>query len=136
MEKALDFLKKNNDVAFATVENEKPKMRVFQIMKQCGTKLYFATAPHKEVYHQLRRNPFVEILSMNNNISVRADGKAEFDVSDEICREIYDNNDILQRLYHNYDDLVYFSLQIHNMDYFDLSPMPPLFYHYDKINEL
>ena len=34
MEKAFDFLSKHKDVAFATVEQDKPKIRVFQIMKQ------------------------------------------------------------------------------------------------------
>ena len=36
MVKAFDFLSKNKDVAFATVEQDKPKIRVFQIMKQKG----------------------------------------------------------------------------------------------------
>ena len=36
MEKVFDFLSKHKDVAFATVEQNKPKIRVFQIMKQEG----------------------------------------------------------------------------------------------------
>ena len=36
MEKAFEFLSKHKDVAFATVEQDKPKSRVFQIMKQKG----------------------------------------------------------------------------------------------------
>ena len=35
MEKAFDFLSSHKDVAFATVEQDKPKIRVFQIMKKC-----------------------------------------------------------------------------------------------------
>ena len=56
MEKAFEFLSSHKDVAFATVEKEKdkPKIRVFQIMKQEGHTLYFATSPHKEVYRQLQ----------------------------------------------------------------------------------
>ena len=34
MEKALSFLSRHKDVAFATVEENKPKIRVFQIMKR------------------------------------------------------------------------------------------------------
>ena len=34
MEKAFEFLKMNKDVAFATVEDGRPKIRVFQIMRQ------------------------------------------------------------------------------------------------------
>lgn len=56
MEKALEFLKTNKEVAFATVEGDRPKIRVFQIMKQQGNTLYFVTAPEKEVYRQLQKN--------------------------------------------------------------------------------
>ena len=45
MEKAFDFLNNHKDVAFATMEQNKPKIRVFQIMKQEGNTLYFATSP-------------------------------------------------------------------------------------------
>ena len=65
MQEALDFLKENNEVAFATIGNGRPQMRVFQIMKQSGTTLWFATGPHKRVYSELQENPAVEILSRN-----------------------------------------------------------------------
>lgn len=55
MEKALSFLSRHKDVAFATVEENKPKIRVFQIMKREKATLYFATATHKEVYQQLQK---------------------------------------------------------------------------------
>lgn len=42
MEKAFDFLSQHKDVAFATVEQDMPKIRVFQIMKQKSTsKIWF-----------------------------------------------------------------------------------------------
>ena len=40
---AFDFLKENNEVAFATVSENRPSIRIFQIMKIEGTTLYFAT---------------------------------------------------------------------------------------------
>lgn len=36
MKEAFDFLSKHKDVAFATVEQNKPKIRVFQIMNRKG----------------------------------------------------------------------------------------------------
>ena len=33
MDKAFQFIKEHKDVAFATVEGDKPEIRVFQIMK-------------------------------------------------------------------------------------------------------
>ncbi len=92
MNKALDFLKENREVAFATSENNIPKIRVFQIMWQEGKELYFATSPHKEVAKQLNENPNVELLAMRNNISVRVVGRAIFDLEDEMCQRIYDTS--------------------------------------------
>lgn len=133
MEKAFEFLKINKDVAFATVEENKPKMRVFRIMKQENHILYFATAPYKRVYNQLKQNPNVEILAMSGNISVRISGKVIFDVPDHIARDIYVNNSVLSRLYKSYKDLMYFRLPIDILDYYDLSFTPPLFEHYENI---
>ena len=97
MEKAFDFLSGHKDVAFATVEQDKPKIRVFQIMRQEGHTLYFATSPRKEVYRQLRENPHVELLAMDGDISVRLTGHAVFDVPDALAREIYADNPVLPR---------------------------------------
>lgn len=131
MEKAFDFLSGHKDVAFATVEQDKPKIRVFQIMRQEGHTLYFATSPRKEVYRQLRENPHVELLAMDGDISVRLTGHAVFDVPDALAREIYADNPVLPRLYKRYTDLVYFRLPIAKLDYYDLSPTPPVFEHYE-----
>ena len=132
MKEVFDFLSKHKDVAFATVEQDKPKIRVFQIMKQEGHTLYFATSPHKEVHHQLKQNSNVEILAMSGNISVRISGEAIFDVPDNIAKDIYINNPVLPRLYKTYKDLVYFRLTIDKLDYYDLSFTPPLFEHYEN----
>ena len=131
MEKAFEFLNRHKDVAFATVEGDRPKIRVFQIMKQEGHTLYFATGPHKEVYRQLQANPHIELLAMEGNISVRVTGQALFDVSDETAQEIYTSNPVLPRLYKNYKDLVYFRLPVSRLDYYDLTPTPPLLEHYE-----
>lgn len=131
MEKAFDFLSTHKDVAFATVEQDKPQIRVFQIMKQEGHTLYFATSPRKEVYRQLQENPNIELLAMEGNISVRATGRAVFDVSDNVAREIYDTNPVLQRLYRQHTDMVYFRLPVAKLDYYDLTPTPPTFEHYE-----
>lgn len=126
-----EFLKTNKEVAFATMEGSKPKHRVFQIMKQDGHTLYFVTAPGKEVYRQLQDNPNVEILAMKDNVSVRIAGQVAFDVDDRTAQEIYATNPVLPRLYKSYTDLVYFRLAANSLDYFDLTPTPPVFEHYD-----
>lgn len=131
LEKALAFLREHNEAAFATVEDGKPKIRVFQIMRIEGETLYFATAPHKEVYRQLQANPNVELLAMAGNLSVRVTGRAVFDVPDEVARAIYAENPVLPRLYKAYSDLAYFRLPVEKLDYYDLTPTLPLFEHFE-----
>ena len=131
MEKAFKFLKGHKDVALATVEEDKPKIRVFQIMRQEGHTLYFATSPHKEVYRQLQENPDIELLAMDGDISVRVSGRAVFDVPDGLAREIYADNPVLPRLYGQYTDLVYFRLPVTRLDYYDLAPTPPVLEHHE-----
>jgi len=133
MQEALDFLKKNKDVAFATVSADaRPMVRAFQIMKVSGTTLYFATSSAKQVYKELQYNPAIELLALKDNISVRAGGDASFDVPDDVQQEIYDTNQVLQRLYPDYKSLTYFSMAIDHLDYYDLTPTPPILRHYDR----
>ena len=131
LQKALDFLRDHNEIAFATSEGNLPKLRIFQIMKQEGTILYFATSTEKAIWKELTQNPNVEVLAYGDNISVRCSGMVNFNVEDDIKRWIYDNNPVLPRLYSSYNQLVYFCLPIAEMDYFDLTPTPPIFKHFD-----
>ena len=131
LQKALDFLRDHNEIAFATCEGNLPKLRIFQIMKQEGTILYFATSTEKAIWKELMQNPNVEVLAYADNVSVRCSGMVNFDVEDDVKRWIYDHNPVLPRLYSSYDQLVYFCLPIAEMDYFDLTPTPPIFKHYD-----
>ena len=131
MERTLQFLHDHKDVALATSEDNIPKLRIFQIMKQEGTLLYFATSEKKAVWRELCKNPNVELIASEDNISVRCSGIVNFNVDDETKRWIYDHNAVLQRLYASYDQMVYFCLPIAEMDYYDLQPTPPVFKHFD-----
>ena len=131
LQTALQFLSEHNEIAFATCEGNLPKIRMFQIMKQEGTLLYFSTSAEKAVWKELMQNPNVEVLAYADQISVRCSGMVNFDVEDDVKRWIYDHNPVLSRLYSSYDQLVYFCLPIAEMDYFDLTPTPPIFKHYD-----
>ena len=130
---ALEFLKEHNEIAFATCEGNLPKLRIFQIMKQEGTVFYFATSPNKAVWKELQANPNVELLAYADKVSVRCVGAVSFEVPDDIQQWIYDHNEVLPRLYTSYDKLAYFSLNIAEMDYFDLRPTPPVMKHFNLI---
>ena len=69
-EKAIQFLKDHKEIALATSEGNLPKLRIFQIMKQEGHVLYFATSAQKAVYRELRQNPNVEILAYADNMGL------------------------------------------------------------------
>jgi len=131
MERALQFLRNHKDVALATSEGDIPKLRIFQVMKQEGNVLYFATSEAKAVWRELRKNPNVELIAYEGNISVRCSGMVNFNVEEETKRWIYEHNDVLRRLYTSYDQLAYFCLPIAEMDYYDLQPTPPVLLHFD-----
>ena len=135
MKQAIEFLREHYEVAFATSEDNKPKIRIFQIMKIEETTLYFATSPVKDVYKQLQKNPYIEILSSSGKVSVRCVGKASFEVDEEAKQWIYENNPVLPRLYTSYDKLAYFKMPVEQMDYYDLLPTPPVFKHFDLVNQ-
>lgn len=122
---AFDFLKENKEVAFATVSDRRPSIRIFQVMKIEGTTLYFATSPKKEVYSQLIANPAVEILAYKDSIQVRMAGNIVFDVPENIQKEIFEENPILPDLYPTFDALVYGRMDVKFVEYYDLTPRPP-----------
>jgi len=131
LQTALEFLRKHNEITFATTDGTSPHLRIFQIMRQEGTTLYFATSAKKAVWHELQANPNVELLAFADNISVRCSGMVSFDVCNDVKRWIYDNNSVLPRLYTSYDQLEYFYLPIAELDYLDLTPTPPVNQHFD-----
>ena len=131
MQRALVFLKKHVEIAFATSEGNRPHIRIFQIMKMERSTLFFATSPEKEVYRQLLENPFVEIMASEGKEFVKVNGKADFGVDEETQKWIYEHNPVLPRLYTSFDKLVYFKVEIVEMDHYDLMPTPPMFKHYN-----
>jgi uncharacterized pyridoxamine 5'-phosphate oxidase family protein len=135
LNKALQFLSEHNEIALATCQGNLPKMRIFQIMRVEGHILYFATSAKKAVWQELRQNPNVEILAYADNISVRCSGMVNFYVLADVKRWIYNNNPVLPRLYSSYDQLEYFCLPIAELDYFDLTPTPPVNLHFDLMSD-
>ena len=133
MKQAIDFLLSNKDIALATVGlNGRPMIRAFQIMKADGNNLYFATNPRKAIWQELLANPAIELLAIKGNISVRVGGDVSFSVPDDLQQEIYNTNPVLQRLYPDYRSMTYFRMEIDHLDYYDLTPTPPILRHYDK----
>ena len=88
IQQALDFLREYPEGVLATVSDNRPQTRVFQVMRVEDTTLFFATAPQKAVWQQLQANPSVEFLVLHDGVSVRCSGMATFDVDDNTKRWI------------------------------------------------
>ena len=74
-------------------------------------------------------------MTEEDKVSVRCVGEVNFNVDDERKRWIYDHNDVLLRLYSSYDMMAYFALEIAEIDYYDLSPTPPVLQHFNLVAE-
>ena len=131
LQTALRFLDEHNEISFATCEGDLPKIRIFQIMRREDHMLYFATSPEKAVWRELQQNPNVELLAYADNISVRCRGMVTFDVEDSGKQWIYDHNPVLSRLYDSWEGMAFFCLPIAELDYYDLTPTPPVFKHFN-----
>lgn len=131
LQQAFEFLREHNEGVLATVSDGRPCLRAFQVMKIDDHTLFFATAPQKEVYRQLKANPNIEFMVLHGKVSVRCSGTACFDLDEETCRWIYDNNPVLPRLYSAFDKLVYFRIPVERLEYYDLRPTPPVVLHID-----
>ncbi len=75
--KELDFLRKLKSVAFATMEDGMPSVRIADVMLIEDDKIYFLTDRGKSFYRQLIENKHVALVGMDENyVSVRVSGKA------------------------------------------------------------
>ena len=55
-------ISENQTFFLATLENKKPHVRVITLFRADENGIIFATGKHKDVYHQLIANPYVELL--------------------------------------------------------------------------
>lgn len=73
-----EFLGKAGAFYFATVDGDRPKMRVLGFRTVLDGKIYFAVGTFKDVYRQLQANPNCEVSACVGPEFVRWDGRAVF----------------------------------------------------------
>ncbi|QAT50893.1 hypothetical protein EQM14_14570 [Caproiciproducens sp. NJN-50] len=67
----------------ATVEGDQPRVRPFGAVMEYGGRIYFSTNNTKNVYHQMRKNPKVEICGCKpDGTWVRVTGRLVRDDND------------------------------------------------------
>lgn len=79
MQEVLKFLTENPTFYIATVEGNKPRVRPFGFVMEYEGKLWFCTNNQKNVYKQLKTNPYFEICTASpDGRWIRLRGKAVF----------------------------------------------------------
>ncbi|WP_027624623.1 pyridoxamine 5'-phosphate oxidase family protein [Clostridium lundense] len=100
MEKVLNFLSENPIFYFATVEDNKPKVRPFGFFMEHEGKLYFGMGDHKLCYKQVQANKNVEISTANAQGQwIRISGTAVFDDREDALKKAFETMPSLTQIY-------------------------------------
>ncbi|WP_373076992.1 pyridoxamine 5'-phosphate oxidase family protein [Fusobacterium varium] len=129
MKEILDFLKNNPVQFFATIGLDgRPKVRPFQFMLEKNGKLFFCTSNQKEVWREIKNNPYVELCSSTPAaVWLRIHGKIVFDDNIITKSEIIENNPLVKSIYKTPDNLTFeiFYLEDAEAVFYDFSGNPP-----------
>lgn len=101
MSEVVKFLTENPVQCLATIGLDgKPKVRPFQFMIEQDGKLYFSTSNQKDVYKQIKRQPYVEVsISSPAFAWIRLSGKAVFSKDLDIKKKIIESSPLVKSLY-------------------------------------
>lgn len=96
-----EFLNEAKVFFLATVNGDKPKNRPlgFHLLKD--GKIYFGVGDHKDVYKQMMKNPYVEIVALVETDFLRYYGKAVFEEDYTLGQSIVAGNEFLQGIYND-----------------------------------
>jgi len=74
-----EILNKNPVLFLATVDGSEPRVRGMMLYKANESGIIFHTGPHKDVYHQILKNPNVQMCfyDTTQNIQIRVRGVLE-----------------------------------------------------------
>lgn len=105
----VSFLNDNPIQYLATIGlDNKPKIRPFQFMLEDNGKLYFCTSNKKEIFKELKNNPYVEISIADKNFSwLRLNGKVVFSNDKNIKKKILENSPLVKSIYKNFDNPIF-----------------------------
>ncbi|MCD8155047.1 MAG: pyridoxamine 5'-phosphate oxidase family protein [Clostridiales bacterium] len=98
-EKINEFLDKAGVWFFLTTDGEQPKGRPFRFHLLQNDTLYFGTGTFKKVFAQMKVNPHVEILAVNDNEFLRYDGDVVFEETDKIANAVLEKAPQMKQVY-------------------------------------
>lgn len=108
MEEAIKFLQENITGFLATAEAGKPKVRPFQFMREEDGKLFFCTNSTKDVFKQLKANPYVEFSSYSPNFAwIRLSGKVNFSNDLKMKEKVLESSELVKSIYKTADNPIF-----------------------------
>lgn len=120
MKKAFEFLN-THPVPFyvATIENGQPRVRPLSFVMEQNEELYFTTGKQKEIFEQMKKNPFVEICSTVNDKTewLRIRGEVVFEEDIELKKKAFEVMPILKKAYQTPDSDQMVMFRIKNPQY-------------------
>lgn len=100
MKEILKFLTDNAPFYVATVAGDKPKVRPFGFVMEFEGKLWFCTNNQKNVYKQLKANPYFEVSTTSPDGKwIRLKGKAVFNSTHAIKAKAIEVSPRLANMY-------------------------------------
>ena len=100
------FLAANPLGTMATIEDGRPRTRVFQFLWADGDRIYFSTGAGKDVANQMRANPNVSFCTHNPefNVVLSVDGKVHFSPDAALKKRALDEHPALGNIYKSPDN--------------------------------
>ena len=100
MEEVLKFLNENHTFYFATVDDNKPKVRPLGFFMAYEDKLYFGIGKQKQSYQQILANPYIELSTASAKGEwIRINGKVKIDERKEVLERAFETLPMLKTLY-------------------------------------
>lgn len=99
MKEALKFLQDCGTFYLATDDNGQPRVRPFGAVAEFEGKLYITTNNQKDVYHQMLKNPKVEMSGTIGGQWIRVTGEVKEDTRREARVAMMDANPSLSGMY-------------------------------------
>ncbi len=112
-EKINEFLNKAGVWYFLTTDGTQPKGRPFRFHLLRNDTIYFGTGTFKKVFAQMKKNPHVEILAVNEGEFLRYDGEVVFEETDAIANAVLENAPQMKQIY---NDTTGFKLGIFHLE--------------------
>jgi len=107
MNEVLKFLTDNRIFYIATVDGDKPRVRPFGFVMEFEGKLWFCTNNQKNVYKQLKANPYFEVSTTSPDMKwIRLTGKAVFNSTPEAKAKALEVMPALAKMY-SVDDSIF-----------------------------